>query len=57
LADDVDDLTTCGVGQPCQLFEMFLGDALWEGLQGSPHEHHPFHHRTVVDQLGRNVAS
>jgi hypothetical protein len=57
LADDVDDLTTCGVGQSGQLLEMFLGDALMEALQGSPHEDRPFHGRAVVDQLGRNVAS
>jgi len=57
LADYFDDLTTGGVCQPGQFLEMFLGDALREGLQGSPHKHRPFHGRAVVDQLGRNVAS
>jgi hypothetical protein len=56
LTHDVDDLTTCGVGQPGQLLEMFLGNTLIESLQGSTHEHHPLHNRAVVDQLGRNVG-
>jgi hypothetical protein len=55
LADDVYDLTARGVGQPCQLLQMFLSGALREGLEGSPHQHHPFYDRAVVDQLRRNV--
>ncbi len=43
LADDVDDLPPGGLGQPGQLFEMFLGDTLIESLQGSPDEHRPIH--------------
>tara|TARA_Y100000780_G_scaffold191831_1_gene179916 strand:- start:58 stop:480 length:423 start_codon:yes stop_codon:yes gene_type:complete len=57
LANDVDNLTARGVGQPCQLLQMFLSDALMEGLERSPHQHHTFHDRAVVDQLRRNVAS
>jgi hypothetical protein len=57
LADDVDDLPTGGIGQPGQLLEMFLGEALIEGLQGSPDEYRPIHTYAVVDELGRNVAS
>jgi hypothetical protein len=36
---------------------MFLSDALVEGLERSPHQHHPFYDGAVVDQLRRNVAS
>jgi hypothetical protein len=57
LTDDVHDLTTCRVGQPGQLLEMFLGDTLMEALQGGPDEHRTFHGRAVVDQLGRNEVS
>ena len=56
LANDVDNLAARGVGQPCQLLQMFLSDALMEGLERSPHQHHAFHDRAVVDQLRRNVA-
>ena len=57
LADDVYDLPAGGVGQPGQLIEMFLSDALIEAFQGSPDEYRPIHANSVVDQLGRNVAS
>jgi len=57
LADDVDDLPTGGIGQPGQLLEMFLSNALGEAFQGSPDEYRPIHAYAVADQLGRNVAS
>jgi len=57
LTHDIDDLTTGRVGQPGQLFEMLLGDALIEGLQRSPDEYGAIHAHAVVDQLGRHSAS
>ena len=57
MADNVDDLPTGGIGQPGQLLEIFLGDTLIEGLQGSPHEHCPFDDCAVVDELSRNEGS